>query len=421
MADDGIHGHELWKSDGTEAGTVMVKDINPTGSSYPWLWTLTNMNGTSYFLADDGIHGRELWMSNGTVNGTKMVKDIRPGTEGSYLVPGFYIISNGKLFFAANDGTHGNDLWISDGTEAGTELVKDINPLSGSIDCFYGCIHSIINGLLFFEAFNQSNGFELWVSDGTEAGTEMVKDINPGTGSSRNCFWNCSWTIADGILYFAASDGTNGRELWMSDGSETGTAMINNINPFATDDNSRSGPRTLKFINDVLFFVAEDGIHGEELWQSDGTESGTEMVQDIYVGSPGSIPRSLTVSGSKLFFVADDGVHGYELWALPIGLMNDLSINGDSEGEIGVEYNFTAEVSPLDSTTPVTYEWQATDQEDVTNNSGLSDTVKFVWDTAGTKTISVTARNGVNELHKVIQIEISEVYLEIFVPIVLGR
>jgi hypothetical protein len=101
--------------------------------------------------------------------------------------------------------------------------------------------------------------------------------------------------------------------------------------------------------------------------------------------------------------------------------LGTLTLSGDEEGQVGAECEFTAEVSPLGATTPVTYEWQATDQDGEINKSGLSDTVKFVWDTAGTKTISVTARNGVNELYKQITIEISEVYLEIFMPIVLSR
>ena len=80
-ASDGVHGRELWKSNGTAAGTLMVKDIDPGPSgSYPA--HLTNVSGTLFFAANDGTHGTELWRSNGTAAGTLMVKDIHPGKEG---------------------------------------------------------------------------------------------------------------------------------------------------------------------------------------------------------------------------------------------------------------------------------------------------------------------------------------------------
>jgi ELWxxDGT repeat protein len=79
-ADDGVNGKELWKSDGTTTGTVMVKDIS---TSISYLASLTNVNGTLYFSANDGVNGQELWKSDGTTTGTVMVKDIRTGTSGS--------------------------------------------------------------------------------------------------------------------------------------------------------------------------------------------------------------------------------------------------------------------------------------------------------------------------------------------------
>ena len=140
--------HELWKSDGTAAGTVLVKDISP-GSAGSIPNNLTNVNGTLFFAADDGTNGTELWKSDGTAAGTVLVKDIRPSCSGSSY-PGYLTNVNGTLFFAADDGTHGRELWKSDGTAAGTVLVKDINPGIGTDS--YPTDLTNVNGTLFFTA-----------------------------------------------------------------------------------------------------------------------------------------------------------------------------------------------------------------------------------------------------------------------------
>ncbi len=199
---DGVNGGELWKSDGTAAGTVLVKDIRPgLSTSYPG--NLTAVGNTLFFTADDGVNGTELWKSDGTAAGTVLVKDIRPGYSG--FGPRYLTVVGNTLFFWANDGVNGYGLWKSDGTTAGTVLVADIS----FGDSFPGYL-TVVGSTLFFSAYDGVNGTELWQSDGTAAGTVLVGDIRPGSYGS----YPFSLTAVGNTLFFQAYDGVNGQELW---------------------------------------------------------------------------------------------------------------------------------------------------------------------------------------------------------------
>jgi ELWxxDGT repeat protein len=304
-------GTELWKSDGTEAGTALVKDIHPgndfqgfPNSSTPL--ELTVSGGSLFFTANHDGMNRNLWKSDGTESGTVRVYSAPPG---SFYSPSELFDNEGTLFFASLTPEFGYEPWKSNGTEAGTVLLKDITPGELGSGSFFGGPAPLPGGLVLFAASDGVSGLELWKSDGTEAGTVRVKDIFPGiVGSEPRPL-----IVIDGRAYFAADDGVHGRELWMSDGTEDGTRLVEDLSPGA----SFSGIANLYAVGSILVFTANDGVHGGELWRSDGTTLGTRMLQDIAPGPGTSEPKQFQPLGPNLYFSANDGVHGREMWALP--------------------------------------------------------------------------------------------------------
>lgn len=331
VADDGSTGRELWRSDGTAAGTQRVIDLVPgPGSPFqvgfslfdPWL---TNVNGTVFFVANAAGVGVELWKTNGTAAGTVLVRDINVGIGNAFDIPSFLgavpaslTNVNGTLYFVASDGPGGVgfELWKSDGTSAGTQLVRDIHPGGNSA---FGISNTTlltnVNGTLFFVADNGATGHELWKSDGTFAGTQLVRDINPGAASAFGFFSAFPvFRFADvgGILFFAADNGSDGVELWKSNGTSAGTVLVRDIYPGSFFGINSSNPHQLTNVNGTLFFAATSAS-GTELWKSDGTSAGTVLVKDIRPGGS-SDPNYLTNVAGILFFAADDGTNGVELW-----------------------------------------------------------------------------------------------------------
>jgi ELWxxDGT repeat protein len=306
---DGIHGTELWRTDGTAAGTRMVKDVCP-GSCASWIFRLAAWGSALYFSADDGAHGTELWKSDGTEAGTVLVKDLTPGLAGS--TPADFFEAGGDLYFSAFQEATGRELWKTDGTAAGTGLFVDLWP--GAQTSFPRPMGRL-GATVLLSASDAAHGLELWAFDGSPAGPTLVKDINPGAGGSLDDGWTDlpgyrSFLVAGSRLYFAAQDGTSGYELWASDGSEAGTVLVKDIEP-GTDG---SWPFSFAELNGLLLFRAYDVDHGYELWKSDGTEANTTLVKDIRSGSDSSNLWELTALGSWIYFRAFDGTHGNELW-----------------------------------------------------------------------------------------------------------
>jgi ELWxxDGT repeat protein len=325
--DDGVHGRELWRSDGTAAGTALVKDIKPGHSQ---ISSPTEVNGVIYFNTDDGVHGNELWRTDGTEAGTRLVKDINVG---GHAGPLFDLVDvNGTLYFAANDGVNGRELWKTDGTEAGTAMVKDINPAGESMSRLVSFVH---NGQLYFNANDGGPQFNLWRSDGTAAGTVKVHDLGAaGASASFNgalfvvnrsgtaevlrkvdangvttlqtftapeSWWpgpKAELVVAGSKLFAVVNkreSSSISAELWTTDGTPAGTTLLEAWPADRIEDRVALG--------NTLVFIAD-----EKLWRSDGTDAGTVLVRnDLQV-------RSLKVVGDTVFMVAFDEAHGFELW-----------------------------------------------------------------------------------------------------------
>jgi len=178
----------------------------------------------------------------------------------------------------------------------------------------------------------------LWKSDGTAAGTVLVKDINPGVNSGLRSY-DGNFTNVNGTVYFAADDGTNGYELWKSDGTAAGTVLVKDINP---GTGSLSSLPDIENVNGTLYFPADDGTNGYELWKSDGTTAGTVLVKDINPASVTSLPQNLTNVNDKLYFTANDGINGYELWSLSPAVITQVSsTTADGLYKVGQDINIT--------------------------------------------------------------------------------
>ena len=287
--DDGVHGTELWKSDGTPGGTTMVKDIlhGPAGSSPTGL---ANINGTLYFAANDGTHGSEVWESDGTAAGTVLVADTLPGLSSSSPY-GFSAIGPKGYFFARDPGsTPSYSIWTIDGaTVTKIKTVSDANADTPQNPVVMG-------GSLYFIDGSNSGRSALWRSDGTATNTGSI--LGPlGTASNL--------TVAGNRLFFL-----NGKtQLWTSDGTTAGTVMVAQI---GTGADAAHSIGNLTAVGNNLFFTANDGTTGNELWWSDGVTYG--QVKDIYAGSSSSSPSSLAAFAGKLYFAAQDFANGRELW-----------------------------------------------------------------------------------------------------------
>ena len=298
------HGEtvSLWASDGTPAGTVQLA-VWPLTAGGPT--SLTPVGNELYFYL--GGNDTALWKSDGTPAGTvEVVANERPST----IPPAFTRLGPAVYFVARGTGFR-DELWRTDGTAAGT---RALGPVIGMDRDPYPTELTAFGGSLYFFAWVEREVRGLWRSDGTAAGTTLLATFLDSGGTASPAARQL--TAAAGRLFFVASDGTGrfNTELWVTDGTPAGTRIVRDINP----GRAASGPDELTAAGGRLYFAAAEETHGRELWTSDGTAAGTRLVQDIAPFGPSSEPADLTVAGGRLYFTADDGVAGRELWSLPL-------------------------------------------------------------------------------------------------------
>lgn len=365
---DSTNGAELWKTDGTVAGTVLVNilggsgiaahdylvvgnklyfasgnDASPfrdqlfsldAGSSTPVLLNsavkdvdfITEFNGQVIFIGSEfgntGFSTKELYKSDGTQAGTAMLKDIKAGDEGSD--PRGFIHFQNKLFFSADDGIAGRELWTTDGTTAGTILFMDIR--TGLPDSFTDLVAGIYNSKLYFAANDGTNGSEVWSSDGTVSGTTLFKNINPSSLSSNPT----GFVTLNNKLVFLADDGTNGFELWTSDGTSQNTNFLLDINP-GSGSASYALFKSNAICTDQLFFDADNGGFNIEPWVTDGTAAGTHLIEDLNPSNNSlDFETRYIYFDERIFFAANSGM-GRELFVM------------EACANLGVETNQLAE------------------------------------------------------------------------------
>ena len=227
----------------------------------------------------------------------QLVKDINTNLS---LVSMGSSTEVGAITYFAGYSTSGAGLWKTDGTQAGTVLVRDFS--SSAYDTPTQLMS--VNGIVYFNMFSGA-GEELWKSDGTAAGTTLLKDIEPGSGSS----YPDSLTNVAGTLYFTAQRLSSGAELWKSDGTAAGTVIVRDLYPGATG----SYPSSLTAVGSTLFFAAETA-NGVELFKSNGTSATTVQVRDIVPGAGSSAPDNLVNLNGTLYFSARDNLDQTGLW-----------------------------------------------------------------------------------------------------------
>jgi ELWxxDGT repeat protein len=284
---------ELWKTDGQSL--TMVKEISPNSGGYANIYNLTEKNGKILFNYGE----YQFWVSDGTATGTINVKTFNSGIPIEYSKRKWGYLNGYYYFGASENSTHG--LWKSDGTVIGTTKAYD----NLSPEYFFET-----NSNLYFVA----NRTELWRTDGTSSGTAQIPNYpidneTPNSGIHLLIYPEIFKNSANQLL-LKGWDVQNGYELWKSNSTIENSTLLSNL---ATKTNSSLASDVKCKINGIWFF---NGVNdkGAELWKTDGTPAGTQMVTDLNVGAKNTIISAMTSMQGILYFIAsgaDERTHVY--------------------------------------------------------------------------------------------------------------
>lgn len=301
----------LWRTDGTLAGTFPLRSFDAVSD---WTSAPVVIGADIFFEAWTESQGLELWTSDGSVAGTKLVKDLNPGVGNSS--PHQMTAAGDDLLFFASDQANEVTLWLLDHTNSS---VNELITVSGELSNWARHM-AVLGDQIIFVNQDPAHGVELWVTDDTGSSTMLMSDINPGAaGSSPGSLI----VLSDRIL-FTAETADTGRELWRTDGTADGTKLVLDI--FPGPELSMS---TLFQVNsEMVAFAARDTFGNLELWLSTGQASETAKYE-LYPGPNGSSPHSWAKTTDRVYFAADHPDYGTELWAFPIPGTNDPLVEAD--------------------------------------------------------------------------------------------
>ena len=339
----------------------VVADINQqvangqAGSADPS--NLMVLNGTLYFNANDGIHGTQVWKSDGTAAGTAMLTDFpQNGVPGGGPNASSVVDLGGAIFFDAttsnNSGPGVSTIYRSDGTPGGTSAI--FTPDSSTVSTTGPVVSGSSLYFLTTESGDSGATIDLWKSDGTSSGTAVIASIPAGqynygfnnlTDANGTLFINVElgstdtardhyqiWSstnrrkaptarlphstrplVVAGILVdklvFAqpASMRAGVESLWVTDGTKGGTVLLHDVPASFYLSLTSSGGK--------VYFTALSGSESQ-LWTSDGTAAGTQQLTTANDGSGGVIPSDLVGMGGKLYFLGNDAASGQRaLWS----------------------------------------------------------------------------------------------------------
>lgn len=301
----------LFSSDGTSAGTIALCKLGSTTTyQYPERFIIEPKiaNGKLFFAKDSSATGIELWSTDGTIAGTSMVKDILPGSFGSMNLP-YSKVFNNKLYFVANDGVNGDELWVTDGTAANTQMVYDLHT-GGNASTYFNADFFTYNNNLYFTATVSGFNYGLYKTSGA-VGVMPTLESGGLTLTSQAL-------VHQNAIYFGATTYTP--TVYSPYGdlysiTSSSPSLVTDLTYTANGDVVKGIKSILGSGGDNLFLAVETQSLGVELWNYSTATNTVNFLKDIATGTLSGVPLSsytydniftnkkITI-GNKLVFVA---------------------------------------------------------------------------------------------------------------------